>query len=55
MKRGEDREKLKDKLANAMAYDINKDSNMTAPPPMRLPKPAAKLPTKKDIWHDRML
>lgn len=55
MKRGEDREKLKDKLAKAMSYEINGDSNNTTPPPVRLPKPEPKMPTKKDIWHDRML
>lgn len=54
LKRGEDREKLKDKLANAMAYEVNEDLNIPTPP-VRLPKPEPKLPTKKDIWHDRML
>lgn len=54
LKRGEDREKLKDKLANAMAYNGSEDLNVPVPP-VRLLKPEPKLPTKKDLWHDRML
>ncbi|XP_026333041.1 UPF0193 protein EVG1 homolog [Hyposmocoma kahamanoa] len=51
LKRGEDREKLKDKLANAMAYNGSEDLNVPVPP-VRLLKPEPKLPTKKDLWHD---
>ncbi|RVE45922.1 hypothetical protein evm_009395 [Chilo suppressalis] len=49
-KRGEDREKMIQKLANLMAYG---DTPEQAPPkPIRESKPAPKLPTKKEMWHD---
>ncbi|KAJ2939188.1 hypothetical protein O0L34_g8502 [Tuta absoluta] len=50
LKRGEDREKLKDKLANTMAYGPEPDQK--PPPPPRISKPKPKLPTAKEKWND---
>ncbi|CAH2235163.1 UPF0193 protein EVG1 homolog [Pararge aegeria] len=49
-KRGEDREKLIEQLANRMTYG---DAEQKPPaPPKALAKPVPKLPTKKDQWND---
>ncbi|KAI5634833.1 hypothetical protein NE865_12410 [Phthorimaea operculella] len=50
LKRGEDREKLKDKLANTMAYGPEPDNK--PPPPPRIAKPKPQLPTAKEKWND---
>ncbi|KAL0840932.1 hypothetical protein ABMA28_014728 [Loxostege sticticalis] len=50
LKRGEDREKLKQRLADLMAYGDKPDQ--MPPPPPRLAKPKPKLPTAKATWHD---
>ncbi|XP_063824738.1 UPF0193 protein EVG1 homolog [Ostrinia nubilalis] len=50
LKRGEDREKLKQRLANLMAYGDTPEQTPPAPP--RLPKPKPKIPTNKETWHD---
>lgn len=51
LKRGEDREKMKDKLANTMAYGDNQEQTVqvvtTGPK-----KQAPKLPSTKEVWHD---
>ncbi|CAK1546963.1 unnamed protein product [Leptosia nina] len=51
LKRGEDREKLKDHLANSMAYGDEEQQPLQ--PPRRLKSPP-RLPTKKEMWHDLM-
>ncbi|XP_026725341.1 UPF0193 protein EVG1 homolog [Trichoplusia ni] len=51
LKRGEDREKMKEKLANTMAYGDNQEQTVqvvtTVPK-----KQAPKLPSTKEVWHD---
>ncbi|XP_068631648.1 UPF0193 protein EVG1 homolog [Battus philenor] len=49
IKRGEDREKLKETLANYMAYG---DKVQQPPPPPRPVKMAPKLPSNKEKWND---
>ncbi|XP_072932252.1 UPF0193 protein EVG1 homolog [Epargyreus clarus] len=49
MKRGEDRELLKERLANAMTYGHDEQR---PPPAPRLIKPPAKLPTNKEKWNN---
>ncbi|CAH0719610.1 unnamed protein product, partial [Brenthis ino] len=49
LKRGEDREKLKERLANTMTYG---DVEQKPPSPPRLIKQKPKLPTKKEQWND---
>lgn len=49
LKRGEDREKLKERLANKMTYG---DVEQKPPSPPRLMKQKPKLPTKKEQWND---
>ncbi|XP_023952761.2 UPF0193 protein EVG1 homolog isoform X2 [Bicyclus anynana] len=50
VKRGEDRDKLKEQLANRMTYG---DAEQKPPaPPKALAKPGPKLPTKKEQWND---
>ncbi|XP_049868841.1 UPF0193 protein EVG1 homolog [Pectinophora gossypiella] len=50
LKRGEDREKLKEHLANTMAYGDSPEQ--VPPPPPRIPKPTPKIPTEKEKWND---
>nr|CBH09253.1 HM00016 [Heliconius melpomene] len=49
LKTGEDREKLKDKLANIMTYG---DTDHKPPSPPRITKQKSKIPTKKEQWND---
>ncbi|CAG5051763.1 unnamed protein product [Parnassius apollo] len=49
LKRGEDREKLKERLASVMAYGEQGLQPSTMP---RLVKQPPKLPTNKEMWHD---
>ncbi|CAH3998122.1 UPF0193 protein EVG1 homolog isoform X1 [Pieris brassicae] len=51
IKRGEDREKLKDCLAKVMAYGEQEQKPLPAPHRAKSPP---KLPTKKEKWHDLM-
>ncbi|XP_045487943.1 uncharacterized protein LOC110994743 isoform X2 [Pieris rapae] len=51
LKRGEDREKLKDRLAKVMAYG---EQEQKPPPAPHRAKSPPKLPTKKEMWHDLM-
>nr|AGC92677.1 UPF0193 protein EVG1-like protein [Heliconius erato] len=49
LKRGEDREKMKDKLANTMTYG---DIEQKPRSPPRITKQKSKVPTKKEQWND---
>nr|XP_034830787.1 UPF0193 protein EVG1 homolog [Maniola hyperantus] len=49
-KRGEDREKLIERLANSMAYGDTEQNPPNVPKPLAKPRP--KLPTKKEQWND---
>ncbi|OWR53552.1 hypothetical protein KGM_200277 [Danaus plexippus plexippus] len=49
LKRGEDREKLKNILINKMAYG---DTEQKPPTPPRIPKPKLEFPTKKEQWNE---
>ncbi|CAH0579015.1 unnamed protein product [Chrysodeixis includens] len=53
LKRGEDREKMKEKLANTMAYGDNEDNQQTVKVVTAASKkPEPKLPSTKEVWHD---
>ncbi|KAL4709921.1 hypothetical protein ACJJTC_003884 [Scirpophaga incertulas] len=49
-KRGEDREKMKQELANIMAFG-DSPNNISQPPPC-IAKPAPQLPSTKEKWND---
>ncbi|XP_048480410.1 UPF0193 protein EVG1 homolog [Plutella xylostella] len=49
LKRGGDREKLKERLQRAMEHG---DTELVQPPPLRKPKPAPALPTRKEMRND---
>lgn len=49
LKRGEDREKLKERLANCMTYG---DVEQKPPAPPTLIKLKPKLPSKKEQWNN---
>ncbi|XP_041977958.1 UPF0193 protein EVG1 homolog [Aricia agestis] len=50
VKRGEDREKLKENLVYQMAYGDKEQRSEPRPPPR--PKHQTRLPTKKEQWND---
>ncbi|KAJ8727913.1 hypothetical protein PYW08_016298 [Mythimna loreyi] len=51
LKRGEDREKMKERLAYTMAYGDNQEQQ-PQPPPRIMKKPQPKLPTSKQMWNE---
>ncbi|PZC86217.1 hypothetical protein B5X24_HaOG211378 [Helicoverpa armigera] len=51
LKRGEDREKMKERLANTMAYGDD-EVQRPKPPPAISKKPQPQLPTNKQRWHE---
>lgn len=51
LKRGEDREKMKERLAHTMAYGDNQEQQ-PQPPPQIIKKPQPKLPTSKQMWNE---
>ncbi|XP_047024093.1 UPF0193 protein EVG1 homolog isoform X1 [Helicoverpa zea] len=51
LKRGEDREKMKERLANTMAYGDDQEQR-PKPPPAISKKPQPQLPTNKQMWHE---
>lgn len=53
LKRGEDREKMKERLANTMAYGDDEEQQPQVPKAPSIKKPQPKLPTSKELWNDR--
>lgn len=52
LKKGEDREKLKELLARSMEYGDSPEVNVVVVPKEGNPPIQKKLPTKKETWND---